>query len=345
MVLNEKFGRRDFLLTTAAAAAFTIVPSSVLGGPRHIAPSEKINIGGIGIGGQGASNLKALEGENIIALCDVDPLNYAAKTIKKYPKAKVYVDFREMLEKQKDLDAVVIATPDHTHAVITMAAMKAGKHVYCQKPLTHNVWEARTIAEAAKKYGVVTQMGIQGHSGEGIRLISEWIQGGVIGDVKEVHAWCSDSYYPWGHAGWSNKWGHERPQDKMDVPKGMNWDLWIGPAAMRPYHPGLSPAGLAQPPGVRQRLGWATAASTPSIRSSTPLKLGAPLSIDATSLGTNRRDPPRGLGRHLPLRRARGDAGRQADLVRGDARAAPDRTRREPLAVQRRRGGLHRRQG
>ena len=147
--MSDNLTRRSFLLTGAAAAAFTIVPRSVLGGPRHIAPSDKLNIAGIGIGGQGAANLRNLETENIVALCDVDPLNYAAKTIAKYPKAKVYVDFREMLEKEQDLDAVVIATPDHTHAVISMAAMKAGKHVYCQKPLTHDVYEARMLAEAA----------------------------------------------------------------------------------------------------------------------------------------------------------------------------------------------------
>ena len=292
MAADGQFGRRDFLKTTAAlGAAFTIVPRHVLGGPRHVAPSEKLNIAGIGIGGQGASQMKHLETENIVALCDVDPLNYAAKTIAKYPQAKVYTDYRELLAKQKDLDAVVIATPDHTHAVITMAAMKAGKHVYCQKPLTHSVWEARMIAKAAKECGVVTQMGIQGHSGEGAMLLTEWIQGGAIGDVKEVHAWCSDSYYPWGHAGWSNKWGHERPTDAPPVPKGMDWNLWIGPAQMRPYHPAYHPLAWRS----RQEFGngWmgdrGVHTFDPIV---TALKLGAPLSVDATSLGTTEETHP-----------------------------------------------------
>ena len=225
--------RRDFLRKTTAlaatAAAMTIVPRQVLGGPRHVPPSEKMNIAGIGIGGMGAANLAALEGENIVALCDVDPQNYAAGTIKKYPRAKVYSDFRRMLDVQKDIDGVLVATPDHTHAVISMAAMKAGKHVYCQKPLTHDVYEARMLAAAAAKAKVATQMGIQGHSSEAHRLICEWIAAGLIGEIREVDAWCDLSYYPWGHAGWSSSWG-ERPKDSPPVPAGMDWDLWIGPA-------------------------------------------------------------------------------------------------------------------
>ena len=154
--------RRTLLEATAAAAAFTIVPRFVLGGPRNIPPSEKMNVAGIGVGGMGATNLRNLESENIVALCDVD-FAYAAKTFRRYPNAKTYKDYREMLQKQKDIDGVVVATPDHTHAVISMEAMKAGKHVYCQKPLTHNVYEARLLAQAAKEAKVATQMGIQGH--------------------------------------------------------------------------------------------------------------------------------------------------------------------------------------
>ena len=292
MTLNEKLGRRDFLITSAAAAAFTIVPRHVLGGPRHIAPSEKLNIAGIGIGGQGGNNLKNLETENIVALCDVDPLNYAAKTIKKYPQAKVYTDYRELLEKQKDIDAVLIATPDHTHAVITMAAMKAGKHVYCQKPLTHNIADARALAKAAKQYGVVTQMGIQGHSGDGIRLISEWIQAGLLGEVKEVDAWCSDSYYPWGHAGWSTPGSNlKRPKETPPVPNGMNWDIWLGPAKERPYHPAYHPVSWRS--WLDFGNGWmgdrGVHTFDPII---TPLKLGPPTSIDATTLGLTEEGHP-----------------------------------------------------
>ena len=161
----EKLDRRTFLGTgagLAAASAFTIVPRHVLGGAGFAAPSDKLNIAGIGVGGMGANNLKAMAGENIVALCDVDHL-YAAKTFAEYPNARLYKDYRELLDKEKDVDAVLIATPDHTHAVITLAALRAGKHVYCQKPLTHTVFEARKVAEEAAKSGLRTQMGIQGH--------------------------------------------------------------------------------------------------------------------------------------------------------------------------------------
>ncbi len=237
--------RREFLGATASVgasvAAFTIVPARVLGGPRHQAPSEKLNIAGIGVGGMGASNLHELESQNIVALCDVDH-EYAAPTFKKYPDAKVYTDYRELLEKQKDIDAVVIATPDHTHAVIAMAAIQSGKHVYCQKPLTHDVYEARMLAKAGREAHVATQMGIQGHSGEGARLICEWIAAGAVGEVREVDAWCALSYYPWGHASWSPKWGGTRPEDTPAVPSTLNWDLFLGPAPERPYHPAYHPA-------------------------------------------------------------------------------------------------------
>ena len=180
--------RRQFAATTALGAlSAAIVPSRVLGSQ---APSNTLNIAGIGIGGMGASNLKACAGagENIVALCDVDR-DYAAKTIALYPGASVYTDYREMLEKEKGIDAVVIATPDHTHATITLAALQAGKHVYCQKPLTHTVAEARTITEAARRYKVQTQMGNQGHSMESMRILKEWLDDGAIGNVTEVHAW------------------------------------------------------------------------------------------------------------------------------------------------------------
>ncbi len=281
---RQQISRRRFVGATAATAAFTIVPRHVLGGAGHTAPSVKLNIAGIGVGGMGKSNLSQLETENIVALCDVDHA-YAAGTFQKYPRAKVYSDYREMLDKEKSIDAVMIATPDHTHAVISMEAMRRGKHVYCQKPLTHDVYEARMLAKAARETGVTTQMGIQGHSMEGGRLICEWIADGAIGEVREVDAWCSLSYYPFGHAYWSSKWSR-RPQDTPPAPATLNWDLWLGPAPQRPYHPAYHPAvwrcwwdfgcGMMGDRGAHtlDPVVWA-------------LKLGHPTSIEATSLDLN----------------------------------------------------------
>ena len=285
--------RRDFLktttTTTGAIAVAAMVPRHVLGGPRQIPPSEKMNVAGVGIGGMGGANLANLQAENIVALCDVDP-SYAAHTIKRYPKAKVYTDFRVMLDKQKDVDGVVVATPDHTHAVVSIAAMRSGKHVYCQKPLTHDVYESRMMAKVAKECKVATQMGIQGHSMEGIRLIAEWIAAGVIGEVREVDAWCSLTYYPWGHAGWSSRWG-ERPKETMPVPPGMDWDLWIGPAPMRPFHRAYHPATW--------RCFWDFGCGMMGDRGAhtldpvaTALKLGPPTTIEATSCGNTREVHP-----------------------------------------------------
>jgi predicted dehydrogenase len=225
---GEKISRREFLGAAGAAAAFTMVPRHVLGGAGHVAPSEKLNVAGVGVGGMGKSNLEMLAGENIVALCDVDD-EYAAKTYEQYPKAKKYRDYRKMLEKQKHIDAVVIATPDHTHAVIAMAAIKMGKHVYCQKPITRTVYEARKLTEAAREHKVVTQMGNQGHSGEGIRLIKEWIADGAIGAVREVHTWTNRP------AGWWPQ-GVGRPEEVQEVPETLDWDLWLGPAPYRPYN-------------------------------------------------------------------------------------------------------------
>lgn len=236
---GKNINRRRFLVGTAMTAAATIVPRHVLGGAGNIAPSEKLNIAGIGVGGMGKSNIMQLESENIVALCDVDH-EYAAETFKRYPKAKVYTDFRKMLDKQKDIDAVMIATPDHTHAVIAAEAMRRKKHVYCQKPLTHDVYESRMLAKLAKETGVTTQMGIQGHSMEGGRLICEWIWDGAIGKVTEVDAWCSLSYYPFGHEWWSSKWSR-RPKETPPVPATLDWDLWLDPAPERPYHPAYHP--------------------------------------------------------------------------------------------------------
>ncbi|MBN1845822.1 MAG: Gfo/Idh/MocA family oxidoreductase [Sedimentisphaerales bacterium] len=229
---NRRISRRDFLGGSAAAAmAFTIVPSHVLGANGNTAPSGKLNVAGVGVGGMGKNNVRACNSENIVALCDVDEA-YAGSVFNEYPKAKKYTDFRKMLEQQKEIDAVIVATPDHTHAVVAMTAMQMGKHVYVQKPMTHNVWEARMLTKAARKYKVATQMGNQGHSGEGCRLIYEWINAGVIGEVREVHAFTNRPIWPQGI---------DRPQDTPPVPETLDWDLWLGPAPMRPYNPAYLP--------------------------------------------------------------------------------------------------------
>ncbi len=231
---NSPLNRRSFLTRTAGAVAtFSIVPSYVIGARGQTPPSGKLNVAAIGVGGMGKNNLKKCAGENIVALCDVDP-GYAAKVFAQYPQAKTYKDYRQMIDKQKDIDAIIIATPDHTHAVIAMAAIKAGKHVYVQKPMTHSVYEARKLTEAAREHKVVTQMGNQGHSGDGTRLIREWIASGAIGAVREVHAWTNRPVWPQGIE-------VERPKDTPPVPEGMDWDMWIGPAPMRPYHPEYAP--------------------------------------------------------------------------------------------------------
>ncbi len=233
--IKSTISRRRFLSNSALAAfSFHFVPSHVLGANP---PSNKLNIAGIGIGGMGGGNLRQCERENIVALCDVDS-KYAGKTFKRYPKAKAYKDYRVMFDKQKDIDAVVIATPDHTHAVITMEALKRGKHVYCQKPLTHTVYEARKITEAARKYKVQTQMGNQGHSSEQIRLLKEWLADGAIGDVTEVYAWTDR---PVGGNVWSDFAVRARPKETPPVPESLDWDLWLGPVAYRPYHPEYHP--------------------------------------------------------------------------------------------------------
>jgi predicted dehydrogenase len=225
---SSGLSRRQFMGAAATAAAFTIVPRHVLGGQGNTPPSEKVNVAAIGAGGMGAGNTGACAeaGANIVALCDVDR-NRAAESFKRFPNAKQYKNFVEMLDKEgKNIDAVIVATPDHVHAVASMAAMKRGKHVYCQKPLTRLVSEARAMTEAARKYKVVTQMGNQGHSGDGVRDICEWIWDGAIGEIKEVHAWTNRPIWPQGI---------DRPKGEDPVPPTLDWNLWIGPAPMRPF--------------------------------------------------------------------------------------------------------------
>ena len=229
---KSTISRREFIGTTAmAAAAFTIVPRFVLGGPGFKAPSDKLNIACIGAGGQGRSDVKNVSSENIVALCDVDEFR-AAESFAEFPKAKRYSDFRVMFDKQKDIDAVTVTTPDHSHAVIAMTAIKLGIHTFVQKPLTHTIYEARKLAEAAREYKVVTQMGNQGHASEGARLINEWIWDGAIGDVTEVYTWTNRPIWPQGVG---------RPEAVPAIPPTLNWDVWQGPAPNRPYHPAYVP--------------------------------------------------------------------------------------------------------
>lgn len=226
--------RRNFLRVATGAAAFSILGGrSLADGRRRPAPNERLNLAAIGVGGMGEKNLGKCETENIVALCDVDS-DYAAKSFDKYPNARRHRDFRVMFDKEKDIDAVIIATPDHTHAVIAMEAMRRGLGVYVQKPLAHAVWEARRMTEVAREHKVMTQMGNQGRSGDGIRMVKEWIDADLIGGVTEVHAWTNRPVWPQGiEVG--------RPAETPAVPESLDWDLWIGPAPMRPYHPTYHP--------------------------------------------------------------------------------------------------------
>jgi predicted dehydrogenase len=235
---KERSGsRRSFLAAGGVAAlGFTILPRHVLGGPGHVPPSEKVNIAGIGVGAMGGSDIVTLSRlpTNIVALCDVDEVR-ATGTFAAHPQAKRYNDFREMLDKEgKHIDAVTVGTPDHVHAVAAMAGIRAGKHVYCQKPLTHSLYECRELTKAAHAAGVATQMGNQGHATEGARLTNEWIQAGVIGEVREVHVWSDRAGMMW-------KQGIGRPTDTPAIPVTLDWNRWLGPAPERPYHPAYVP--------------------------------------------------------------------------------------------------------
>lgn len=228
---NKTVSRRSFLSGVLGAAAFTVVSPHVVGANGKTPPSEKLNIAGVGVGGRGRADVGGCDSENIVALCDVDKKR-AAGTFKKYPKAKQYSDFRRMLDKEGDnIDAVVVATPDHTHAVVGAAAMKSGKDVYIEKPLTHSLWEARQLGEIAEKTGAVTQMGNQGHSKDSVRKCREWVETGVIGTVREVHCWTNRPIWPQG----------EVKSPKNSVPDTLDWDLWLGPAKKRPYSPAYLP--------------------------------------------------------------------------------------------------------
>jgi predicted dehydrogenase len=267
-----------------------VVPGGVLGLRGAASPNGKLNLAGIGIGGQGASDLSNMESENIVALCDVDK-NYAGHTFKKYPKAQQFTDYRQMLDQLKDLDGVVVATPDHHHAFAAMAAIKRGKHVYCEKPLTHSVWEARQLATAAREAKVATQMGNQGQASEDTRRLCELVWAGAIGQVHEAHIWTDrpsqglfKEYWPQGVA---------RPNDTPPVPETLDWDLWIGPAPMRPYHPAYLPfvwrGWWDFGTGALGDIGCH--AMDPVFRA---LKLGAPLSVQGASTRVNQETFPLG---------------------------------------------------
>ena len=229
----DKMTRRSFLKGSMGAAAMMVVPGQVLGKQYGFtAPSDKLNIAGIGVGGIGRRNLRNMATENIVALCDVD-WDYASKTFNDYPNAKRFKDWRKMLDEYgKQIDAILVATPDHSHAGPAAHAMTLGKHVYVQKPLTHSVYEARLLAKLAKKYKVATQMGNQGNSFDWCRQTAEWIWSGAIGEVKEVYCWTDRPIWPQGLM---------KPSDTPPVPDTLAWDLFIGPAENRPYHPSYTP--------------------------------------------------------------------------------------------------------
>ncbi len=272
--------RRDFVHRGATAAmGAMVVPRHVLGGQGYQAPSDQLNIAIIGVGGQGTEMALELGTEHIVAICDVDfgvvhrraherlvdyegrPSEKGRRWREQFLQARQYTDFRELLNRETGLDAVVVATPDHLHAPIAMMAMSLGKHIYVEKPLTYTVHEARKLAVAARQTGVVTQMGNQGHSGDDARLINEWIEAGLLGDVTEVHIWTNRPVWPQGirrparwegglNPGWYQQWNDRAIRsltaDVMDagyaMPAGMEWDLYLGPTTREvPYHPVYHP--------------------------------------------------------------------------------------------------------
>ena len=235
-IISSSPTRRQFLQSGIAAGTVLCGAPEFLRG-RNL--NDKLNIACIGVGGRGASNLAGVGGENIVALCDVSQ-NAVDKAATKYPNARKFSDFRRVYDHAREFDAVVVSTCEHTHAMATMAALKEGKHVYCEKPLTHNVWEARLIREAAAKAKVTTQMGIQIHAGDNYRRVVELIRAQAIGAVSEVHVWVARA---WGLQSEEDAKKHEdivfvqdRPKEVHPVPKELDWDLWLGPAPKRPFN-------------------------------------------------------------------------------------------------------------
>ncbi len=285
---KDKISRRTFVFGTAVMAAGCATSKAKKYAARYTAPrkvsaNDKLNIAGIGVGGKGSSDVDgaaAAGGNNIVALCDVDQKR-AAETFKRYPKAKIYKDFRVMLEKEyHNIDAVTVSTPDHMHAPAAIAAMELGKHVYVQKPLTHNIYETRRLAEVARQYKVASQMGNQGHSGAGVRRLTEWIWAGAIGKVREAHIWTNRPIWPQGSD------ALRKGQRVQKVPDTLDWNLWLGVAPKRPYSSIYAPFSWR---------GWwdfgcgalgdmACHIMDPAY---TALKLEYPTSIEAVSEGSN----------------------------------------------------------
>jgi len=280
MKINRKISKRKFIREASIGAlGFSIIPSHVLGGQGKTPPSAKLNVACIGLNGRGGASLNGVKEENIVALCDVN-MKGAANIFKKYPKAKQYQDFREMFDKQeKEIDAVTIATPDHTHAVAGMAALRRGKHLFCEKPLAHSIYETRSLMKAANEHKVVTQLGNQGHSSDHIRLFCEWIWDGAIGNVKEIHASC-DAF----QNVYSQIKNLPRRNEKHDIPAGLDWDLWLGPAQMRPYNPMYQPFNWRgwSPYGCGVIGDWICHVVDPSFWA---LDLGAPRTVQAQAEG------------------------------------------------------------
>lgn len=235
---NNKSSRRDFLKKSVLASSIMIIPRHVLGGQGFIAPSDQLNIAGIGVGGKGRGDIinASVNGrERVVGLCDIDPSGShgVIDTINDFPKANFYTDFRRLLDSEKDLDAITVSTPDHTHAVIAMEAMNRGVHVYVQKPLTHNIKEARLLTETARANKIVSQMGNQGASNPDQLKVQEWIDSGLIGKVSEVKVWTNRPVWPQGIP---------KPiPTPLDKPKDLAWDLWLGPASETPYTSSLHP--------------------------------------------------------------------------------------------------------
>lgn len=232
---NDQSSRRKFIKNVSVAATgFFIIPRHVLG-RGFVAPSDKLNIAGIGAGGKGESDLAEFSKSpavNIISLCDVDDRS-SVKSRSRFPKASYYKDYREMLAKEgKNVDAVSVSIPDHGHAVAALAAMQMGKHVYVQKPMTHDIYEARILTQAARKYKVVTQMGNQGASFDGVKKMQDWYNAGLIGDAVNIYCWTNRPVWPQGFG---------KPTGKEEVPKELDWNLWLGPTSYEEYHKGFVP--------------------------------------------------------------------------------------------------------
>ncbi len=226
--LSRRIFLKQIALGSIALGTSALLPNISFAGARKLSANEKLNVGVIGVAHRGGEDLRGVQSENIAALCDIDD-TYLASAAKRFPAARTYNDFRRLLD-QKDLDAIVIGTPDHTHAVAAVAALKSGRHVYCEKPLTHTVSECRAVMEAARKAKLATQLGTQIHAENNYRRVVEWVQSGALGQVKEVHVWCSATY--------GNK---ERPTATPPVPPSVHYDLWLGPVEYRPYSPEYLP--------------------------------------------------------------------------------------------------------